>query len=526
VSAASAPVPPTPLVLVVDDNEAIRYAFSRALRNAGLRTAEAGCGEEALALVTRQRPDLVVLDLRLPDMSGYDLGRRIKQDPATQHILVLHASASFVDTESRLRALENADGYLAQPVSSEELLATVKAMLRIRAQETASQTPAAPAATVQQELRATLAALQEKNRIVEALVQASPLAIVALDDNDNVSAWNPAAEYIFGWKAAEVLGRPLPIVPLNKRAEFNTWRAQLGNHKHSMVGWETVCHTKNGGDINASISAALLSDAQARVSGLMMILQDVSSRKRSDEMLRRNEKLIEAGRMAAALAHEINNPLSSVLNLTYLLLRNPSLDEASRNYVHLAKEELGRIVHISKQMLGMYRESAIPVPVALSDLMDNVLDLYAHTIEVRKVTVQKRYRTRGEITGFPGELRQMLSNLVGNAIEVLNEHQRRLVIHISPALTWSGGQSLPAVRVTIADTGSGISSQHRSRIFEPFFTTKGEKGTGLGLWVVNGIVQKHEGTVRVRTSTAAGRNGTCFTILLPGIEESRQGRIA
>lgn len=508
--------PRRPLVLVVDDNEAIRYSFSRILRGAGIETVEAGTGEQALQTVARQRPDLVLLDLKLPDISGYEVGRRIKGDPATKHTLVLHASASFVDSQSRLRALETADGYLAQPVSSDELLATVRAMLRIRAGD--GELPAAPgeADHVRQDLRATLEALREKNQLLEALVYASPLPILALDQEGRVSAWNRAAEQTFGWSQGEVLGRALPIIPPRRQPEFETWCRQLLSNKASVVGFETMGRRKQGGEIDVSISAALVSDAQARGGGLMMILQDVSSRKRSEELLVRNEKLIEAGRMAATLAHEINNPLSSVVNLIYLLMQSPGLDEGSRNYLQLAKEELGRVVHISKQMLGMYRESATPVPVALPELMDNVLDLYSQTIRARQVSVHKCYRSRGEVRGFPGELRQMFSNLVGNAIEVLNDSRRQLSIHISPALAWTSRGGEPAVRVTVADTGTGIASQDRSRIFEPFFTTKGEKGTGLGLWVVKGIIQKHDGLVRVRSSTAIGRSGTCFTVLLPG----------
>jgi two-component system NtrC family sensor kinase len=514
-----------PLLLVVDDNEAIRYSFCRTLRTAGFQTREAGTGQDALRAITEYRPALVVLDLRLPDMSGYEVGRRIKQDPNTRHTLVLHASASFIDHESRVRALENADGYLAQPVSSEELLATVRAMLRMRGEDGNGSPPARPG-EFRQELRATLGALREKNQILEALVQASPLAIAALDEEGHVTVWNDAAERTFGWQRPEIVGRALPILPSYKQAEFDEWRRQLGAANRSFVGFETVCCRENGDEFEVSISAALLADGQGRVNGLMMILQDVSDRKRSEELLRRSEKLIEAGKMAAALAHEINNPLSSVVNLIYLLGENGSMDEAGRRYLDLANEELGRVVHISKQMLGMYRESATPVRVSLAGIMDDVLDLYAQNIQLSGVKVEKHYRTRGEVAGFPGELRQAFSNVLRNALEVLNEADKRIIIHISPAVCWNGSIANPAVRVTIADSGVGIADGDRGRIFEPFFTTKGERGTGLGLWVVRGIVEKHDGTVRMRSSTVAGRSGTCFSILLPLVYSNTRARVA
>ena len=501
-----------PLVLVVDDNEAIRYSFCRTLRRAGIETLEAGTGEQALNAVGRRKPDLIVLDLKLPDMSGYEVGRRIKSDPASRHILVLHASASFVDAESRLRALESADGYLAQPVSSDELLATVRAMLRIRGGDGERLSSVADAGDVRQDLRAALHALREKNQVLEALVQASPLPIVAFDGERQVSAWNNAAEQVFGWTQGEILGRTLPIITPQCESKFDAWWQQLWRERRSFVGFETVAHNKVGGYIDVAISAALLTDVQGRACGLMMILEDISSRKRADELLRRNEKLIEAGRVAAALAHEINNPLSSVVNLIYLLAQSPAMDEHNRGYLRLAQEELGRVVHISKQILGMHRESATLIRVSLAELMDNVLELYAQTIRTRHITVHKHYRTRGEVMGYPGELRQVFNNLVTNALEVLAADGGHLGVHISPALQWDRAAVQPAVRVTISDNGPGIPREHHKSVFEPFFTTKGEKGTGLGLWVVKGIVEKHLGIVHVRTRTHPGKSGTCFTI--------------
>lgn len=502
-----------PLVLVVDDNDAIRYSFCRTLRRAGIETLEAGTGEQALSAAGERRPDLIVLDLKLPDMSGYEVARRIKNEPATRHTLVLHASASFVDTDSRLRALETADGYLAQPVSSDELLATVRAMLRIRGATVEGPSSPDEAGEVRQDLRAALAALREKNQVLEALVQASPLPIVAFDEERRVSAWNTAAEQMFGWAQSEILGRTLPIIAPDYESRFDEWWQQLWRECRSFVGFETIAQTKVGACINVTISAAPVTGVRGGASSLMMILEDVSRRKRSEELLRRNEKLIEAGRMAATLAHEINNPLSSLVNLMYLLAQSPAMDEHNRGYLRLAQEELGRVVHISKQILGMHRESATLIRISLAELMDNVLELYAQTIRTRHITVHKRYRTRGEVMGYPGEFRQVFSNLVTNALEVLAADGGQLGIHISPALQWDRTAAHPAVRVTISDNGPGIPRHYHKNIFEPFFTTKGEKGTGLGLWVVKGIVEKHLGLVHVRTRTHRGSSGTCFTIL-------------
>jgi PAS domain S-box-containing protein len=249
------------------------------------------------------------------------------------------------------------------------------------------------------------------------------------------------------------------------------------------------------------------SGSPVRVVGVNM---DITQRKMSEEALRLSDRLAATGRMAASLAHEINNPLTSVTNLLYLLERGEH-DEQSREYLALASAELGRVGHITKTILSLYRESPSAVPVKLNEILDNILDFYAPRLEQADVTVQKHYRAPATIKGFPGELRQLFLNLVMNAIDAMHDNG---ILSMRVDLARSGGKPV-GVRVTVADSGPGIPYQHRKRIFEPFFTTKGEKGTGLGLWICQEIVAKHGGSLRMRTSTLPGRSGTTFSVVFP-----------
>jgi signal transduction histidine kinase len=232
-----------------------------------------------------------------------------------------------------------------------------------------------------------------------------------------------------------------------------------------------------------------------------------------EEALRNSEKLALTGRMAATIAHEINNPLEALSNLFYLLEAHPSLDDVARSYASLADKELQRIAHITKQMLGFYRHSVDRVPLNISEILDGVVGLYETKLTRKNVVIQRYYASGEVVWGFPSDIRQLFANLLGNAIEASSSN-RTVRLRIANSRDWTN-LSRSGVRVSIADSGAGISAETRKKLFEPFFTTKGEAGTGLGLWVSKGIVQKHGGTIRFRSSVRQGRNGTVFSVFLP-----------
>ena len=232
----------------------------------------------------------------------------------------------------------------------------------------------------------------------------------------------------------------------------------------------------------------------------------------AQEALRRSEKLAVTGRLAASIAHEINNPLEAVTNLIYLL-RSEARSEQAQRYLHEADQELARVAEITKHTLRFYREPNQAVRVDLVSVMDSVLALYHSRLVAAKVVVQREvHQTACNVLASPGELRQVIANIVGNALDAMR-NGGRLILRISEGKAVANGS--PRARLSIADTGHGIPRHILHTIFEPFITTKGETGTGLGLWVSAEIVRKNGWSIRVHSCTAPGRSGTAFSILMP-----------
>jgi signal transduction histidine kinase len=222
------------------------------------------------------------------------------------------------------------------------------------------------------------------------------------------------------------------------------------------------------------------------------------------------EKLAATGRLAASIAHEINNPLEAVTNLVYLARKQPLKGE---EYLKLADRELDRIAQITRNTLGFYRDSASPTRVNISEVLEEVLALYARKLQFKKIALHSDYGAGVEILGYPGEIRQIFANLIANAIEALPE-EGILTVRAVRATSLNGAGK-PGVRITFLDTGSGIAPKDRRKIFEPFYTTKKDVGTGLGLWLTLGLVEKHNGSIRVRSSVQSGKTWTVFSVFLP-----------
>ena len=224
---------------------------------------------------------------------------------------------------------------------------------------------------------------------------------------------------------------------------------------------------------------------------------------------RRAEKLATVGRLAASIAHEINNPLEAISNAIYLARSSPG---EMHGYLSMADQELARVAQITKQTLGFYRETAAPTIVRVSNILDELLNIYGRKLQLKNLIVHKQYRDEIEIWGLEGELRQVFANQISNAIYALPAGGS-LTLRIK-SRSPSNGHG-PGITVSLADSGSGIPPESLRRIFEPFYTTKQDVGTGLGLWITQGIVRKHGGHIRVRSSVQPGRSGTIFTTFLP-----------
>jgi signal transduction histidine kinase len=259
------------------------------------------------------------------------------------------------------------------------------------------------------------------------------------------------------------------------------------------------------------------------VIGAAKIVRNITENKKIERALRTTEKLAAAGRLAATVAHEINNPLEAVTNLVYLAKRDLPEDARAAGHLKLAQRELERVAHIARQTLGFYRDTSQPIRFSLSTMIDDLLALYEKRFESRNIHVTRQYEREIEITALAGEVRQAVSNLITNAIDAMPEGGE-LCIRATPTHEW-GNSAQSGVRITVLDTGSGIAPQHRKHLFQPFFTTKEDVGTGLGLWITRNIVEKHRGFIQVKSRTDAERHGTAFSIFLPlepGLEsESR-----
>jgi len=233
---------------------------------------------------------------------------------------------------------------------------------------------------------------------------------------------------------------------------------------------------------------------------------------RAQEALLRSEKLAVTGRLAASIAHEINNPLEAVTNLLFLM-RGEASSDSQKKYVAMAEQELSRVAEITKQTLRFYREPSQPTATPITTVLDSVLMLFGPRLASAEVIVDRCERaSRANVLSTPGELRQVIANIVGNAIDAMRKGGR---LRIRTA------QTGPSIRLTIADTGVGIPKEVLPTIFEPFVTTKGETGTGLGLWVTAEIIKRNGWKVRVRSCTLPGHSGTAFCITIPGLSSSR-----
>ncbi|AFL89594.1 PAS domain S-box [Terriglobus roseus DSM 18391] len=240
---------------------------------------------------------------------------------------------------------------------------------------------------------------------------------------------------------------------------------------------------------------------------------DIEQQKRSEAAIRQTEKLAAVGRLASSISHEINNPLASVTNLLYLLGSQASLTKTAQEYVRTAQEELARVSEITTQTLRFHNQSTLPAPTRISEVLDSLLSFYRPKLASAGVTVRREYERTEQLNCLAGDIRQALSNLIGNAIDASSKGGR-LRIRLRPSVTWKYRKHR-GVRITIADTGHGIPKETLHRIFEPFYTTKGISGTGLGLWITKDLIAKHEGRISMRSSTGADSHGTVISILLP-----------
>lgn len=255
---------------------------------------------------------------------------------------------------------------------------------------------------------------------------------------------------------------------------------------------------------------------QVRWAGVIVL--DASERKRSEEALRKSEKLAVTGRLAASIAHEINNPLEAITNLLFLLRNHTPLDEQAVHFASMAEYEVRRISEITQQTLRFYRQSTLPARATMAELLDSVLSLYQGRVNTLDLRIERDYEPEMDLFCFAGEIRQVFANLVGNSIDAASDGCR-LVVRARRSRNWKNPCEV-GVRFTVADTGCGMEPEVRERVFEAFFTTKEVTGTGLGLWVSQEIVKKHRGIIHVRSRAAhsdfpGGATGTVFEIFLP-----------
>lgn len=359
--------------------------------------------------------------------------------------------------------------------------------------------------------------LSDTLSMLDSMLANAPIGLAFFDRRCRFVRVNHVFAEMTGLPLSRHLGRTLPeLLPQPVAQELEdaistVFRSAKGVHNLELVGQGG--QNKRPWTWLASAYPVRTAPSEVRWAGVIVL--DTSERKRNEEALRRTEKLAAAGRLAASIAHEINNPLEAITNLLFLLRNYCNLADPAMNYVEMAEHEARRITEITQQTLRFYRQSTLPARTNLADLLDSVLNLYQVRLGNLGIRVERQFDPATDLFCFAGELRQVMANLVGNAIDA-TPGGGRLIVRARRSRHWSHPDQ-EGVRFTVADTGTGFGKEVREHIFEAFFTTKDVTGTGLGLWVSHEIILKHHGLVHVRSRAAAdgGPSGTVFQLFFP-----------
>lgn len=341
-----------------------------------------------------------------------------------------------------------------------------------------------------------------------AIVASSDDVILSKDLNGTITSWNDSATRVFGYSPEEMIGASiLKLIPENLHSDEKTILENIRAGRR-IEHFETVRRAKDGRLIEVSLTVSPIKDEEGQVIGASKILRDISSRKRIEQSLLQAEKIAATGRMAATIAHEINNPLEAVMNLLYLL-RTKITDDEGRGFLATAEDELGRVSHIAKQTLGYYREHAAASLASLSDIAEHALTIYEPRCTAAGIAVRKSIATSTKVVLRRGEMMQVISNLIANSIYAMSPGGT-LSISVCDASSVGGG-----VVLTVEDNGVGIEPKDLPRVFDAFFTTRTTVGTGIGLFIAKQFVEGHGGRISIESDNESEKHGTAVRVFLP-----------
>lgn len=340
-----------------------------------------------------------------------------------------------------------------------------------------------------------------------AIVESSDDAIIGKNLKGIVTSWNQAATRLFGYAAEEMIGQSiLTIIPPELHPEETEIlsRIQAGQR---IDHFETRRVAKDGQIVEVSLTISPIKDRSGNIVGSSKIARDISRRKSMERHLIQSEKLAATGRMAATIAHEINNPLDSVMNLVYLARTSVGGNSRALPYLLTAENELERVSHIARQTLGYYRDPGPASEIYLDNLLEEVLTVYRSRLLAGNVAVDCAFAQHRPVSASRDELMHIFSNLITNAIDAMPDGG---VLTIQTRELDDAG-----VEVRFRDHGVGITPENLDRIFEPFFSTKGLRGTGIGLWVARHLLEKRGGSISLQSETKIPENGTTVSVYLP-----------
>lgn len=344
---------------------------------------------------------------------------------------------------------------------------------------------------------------------LSAIVESSDDAIIGKNLDGIITSWNRGAQRLYGYTEEEAVGRHISLIAPPEQADDIPEIMTRLRRGERIDHYETLRVTKDGKILNISLTVSPIRNQKGELVGASAIGRDVTEVRRAEEALRLSDRLASIGRLAAAITHEINNPLDSVGNVLHILAERQSSQE-NRDMIRLAQEELRRVGQIVRQTLAFNRSTSFPSEFVVKDAVEDILEMYRQKINASEIMVERRYKFAGKILAHAVEVRQVFANVIRNAVEAMPKNGK-LQIVVRGSRSWRERNKL-GVRVLVFDNGMGIPKHARDRIFSPFFSTKQEQGTGLGLWVSKQIVTRQGGTIRFRTVEG---KGTCFSLFLP-----------